>query len=45
MDLLCLSINGLLIPSSKQIKLLGVNVDNSPNFEVYTKKLCKKVNQ
>ena len=40
----CLNINGLLIPSSKQVKLLGVNSDNSLNLEAHVKE-CRKVNQ
>ena len=42
---LCLNINGLLIPSSRQVKRLGVNIDNSLNFEVHIKEICRKVNQ
>ena len=42
---LCPNINGLLIPSSRQIKLLGVNIDNSLNFEAHIKELCRKVDQ
>ena len=45
MSKLCLNINGLLIPSSKQVKLLGVNIDNSLKFEAHIKELCRKVNQ
>ena len=45
MSNLCLSINGLLIPSSKQVKLLGVNIDNSLEFDAHIKELCRKVNQ
>ena len=42
---LCLSIIGLLFPSSKQVKLLGVNIDNSLKFDAHIKELCRKVNQ
>ena len=42
---LCLNINGQLIPSSENLKLLGVNIDNSLKFETHVKELCKKVNQ
>ena len=42
---LCLNINRLLIPSSKQVKLLGVNIDNSHKFEAHIKELCIKVIQ
>ena len=42
---LCLNINGLLIPSSKQVKLLGVNIDNSIKVEAHIKELCRKVIQ
>ena len=45
MSKLCLNINGLLIPSSKQVKLLGVNIDNSLKFDAHIKELCRKVNQ
>ena len=45
MSKLCLNINGLLIPSSKQVELLGVNIDNSLKFEAHIKELCRKVNQ
>ena len=38
-------INGILIPSSKQVKLLGVNSDDSLKFEAHIKQLCRKVNQ
>ena len=41
---LCLNINGLLIPSSKQVEVLGVNHNNSLNFEAHIKELCSKVN-
>ena len=34
---LCLNINGLLLSSSKQVKLLGVNIDNSLNVELILK--------
>ena len=33
----------LLIPSSKQPKLLGVNIDNSLKFETHFKDLRRKV--
>ena len=42
---LCLNMNGQLIPSSEQVKLLGVNIDNSLKFETHVKEICKKVNQ
>ena len=42
---LCLNINGLLITSSKQVKLLRVNIDNSAKFEAHIKELCRKVSQ
>ena len=45
MSKLCVNINGLLIPSSKQVKLLGVNIDNSLKFDTHIKELCRKVNQ
>ena len=45
MSKLCLNITGLLIPSSKQVKFLGVNIDNSLKFDAHIKELCRKVNQ
>ena len=45
MSKLCLNINKLLISSSKQVKLHGVNIDNSLKFEAYIKELCRKVNE
>ena len=45
MSKLCLNINGLLIPSNKQVKVLGVNIDKSLKFEAHIKELCRKVNQ
>ena len=45
MSKLSLNINGLLIPSGKQVKLLGVNSDNSLKFDGHIKELCRKVNQ
>ena len=45
MSKLCLNINGLLILSSKQVTLLGVNIDNSLKLEAHIKELCRKVNQ
>ena len=45
MSKLCLYMNGLLIPSSKQVKLLGVNIVNSLKFEAHVKEPCRKVNQ
>ena len=45
MSKLCLNINGLSIPSSKQVELLGVNIDNSLKFDAQIKELCRKVNQ
>ena len=45
MSKLCPDINGLLIPSSKQVKFLGVNIDNSLKFEAHSKELCRKFNQ
>ena len=44
MSKLCLSITGNLIPSSNQVKLLGVNIDNSLSCEAHVKELCRKVN-
>ena len=41
----CLNVDGLLIPSSKQVKLLGANIDNSLKFEAHIKELCRKVSQ
>ena len=41
---LCLNISGNLIPPSNQLKLLGVNIDNSLKFEAHVKELCRKVN-
>ena len=38
---LCLNISGNLIPSSNQVKLLGVNIDNSLKFEAHVKELCR----
>ena len=45
MSKLCLNINGLLISSSKQVKLLGVNIDNSVKFDAHTKEQCRKANE
>ena len=45
MSKLCLNVSGLLIPSSKQVKLLVVNIDNSLKFEANIKELCRMVNQ
>ena len=45
MSKLCPDINGLLIPSSKQVKFLGVNIDNSLKFEAHIKELCRKFNE
>ena len=45
MNKLCLNINGLLLPSSKHVMLLGVNIDNSLKFDAYIKELCREVNQ
>ena len=42
---LCLNFNGLFIPSSNQVKLLGVNIDNSLKLEAHINELCRKVNQ
>ena len=39
-----LNISRNLIPSSNQVKLLGVNIDNSLKFEAHVKELCRKVN-
>ena len=44
MSILCLNIKGHLIPSSNQVKFLGVKIDNSLEFEAHVKKLCRKVN-
>ena len=44
MSKLCLNISGNLIPSSNQVKLLCVNIDNSLKFEAHVKELCRKVN-
>ena len=45
MSKLRLNINGLLIPSTKQVKLLWVNIDNLLKFEARIKELCRKVSQ
>ena len=45
MSKLYLNINGLLIPSSKQVKLLGVNIGTSLKSDAHMKELCRKVNQ
>ena len=42
---LCLYKDGQLIPSSKHVKLLGVNIGNSLKFETHVKEIWKKVNQ
>ena len=39
---LCLHINGCLIPSSKQVKLLGVNIYSSLKFEAHIKNYTGK---
>ena len=44
MSKLCINISGNLTPSSNQVKLLGVNIDNSLKFEAHVKELCRKVN-
>ena len=44
MSKLCLNISGNLIPSSNEVKLLGVNIDNSLKFQAHVKELCRKVN-
>ena len=43
MSILCLNINGHLIPACNQVKLLEVNIDNSLKFEAYVKKLRMRV--
>ena len=43
MSKLCLKISGNLILSSNQVKLLGVNIDNSLKFEAHARELCRKV--
>ena len=45
MSKLCLNINRRLIPSSKQVKLLEVNIDNSLKFDAHFKELYRKFNQ
>ena len=45
MSKLCRNINGLLFPLSKQVRLLGVNIDNSLKFDAHIKELFRKVNQ
>ena len=42
---LCINIKGFFIPSSRQVKPLGVKIDNSLNFEAHVKELGRNVNQ
>ena len=42
MSKLCLNIKGNLIPSSNQVKLLGVNIDNSLKFTKKSRTACDK---
>ena len=37
-------VKGHLIPSSNQVKLLGVKIDDSLKFEAHVNELCRKVN-
>ena len=41
-DLHKLNIDGKEITSEKFVKLLGIDIDNKPNFETHIGKLCKK---
>ena len=40
-----LDINGITIPSSLSVKLLGVTIDNQLNFSHHIKDMCSKANQ
>ena len=40
-----IDINGHQIKQSEQVKLLGVQIDNSLTFDAHVKELCRKVNQ
>ncbi len=42
---LCLNIKSQLIPTSEQVKLLGIDIDNTLKFEAHVKELLKKVKQ
>ena len=37
-----LNINGKIIPSSNEVKLLGITIDNQLKFKKYIEELCKK---
>ena len=40
---LCLNIKGQLIPTSEQVKLLGVNIDNTLKFEIHMKNFVRRL--
>ena len=40
-----LNIGGQQVRQSEQVKLLGVQIDNSLTFDTHVKELCRKVNQ
>ena len=42
---LCIAIDGLSVKSGKEVKLLGVTIDNDLNFKSHIKSLCQKANQ
>ena len=37
-----LNVNGKIIPSSNEVKLLGITIDNQLKFKKHTEELCKK---
>ena len=37
-----LNVNGKIIPSSNEVKLLGITIDNQLKFKKYIEELCKK---
>ena len=40
-----LNIGGQQVKQSEQVKLLGVQIDNSLKFDAHVKELCRKINQ
>ncbi len=40
-----LNIGGQEVKQSEQVKLLGVQIDNSLTFDAHVKELCRKINQ
>ena len=42
---MCITIDNITVKASREVKLLGIKIDNKLNFISHTKEMCTKSNQ